>query len=99
MQVRTLVARVAVALAALVPFSLALPAGSAGPSGPPSEPRWSVALSTAPHAPQDVWVVAQGNNADGWLSGGCLSLAGLARGPGRSWRRGSSTWRRGGPFT
>jgi hypothetical protein len=80
MQVRTqLVTRAAVVLAALLPFTLGQNAPSAGPSG---EPRWSVVLSTAPHAPQDVWFTTTGNNTDGWRGGGVLCLGGLAQGLG-----------------
>src|SRR4051794_33958085 len=80
MRVRTLrVTRAAVALAALIPLSLTRSATSAGPA---SAPRWSVVLSTAPHAPQDVWITATGNNEDGWRGGGCLCLGGLAQGLG-----------------
>jgi hypothetical protein len=63
------------ALAALILLSLARTAAAA-------EPRWSVVLTTAPHAPQDVWFVTEGNNTDGWRGGGCLCLGGLAQGLG-----------------
>src|SRR3954469_25180115 len=80
MRVRTrFVTRAAVVLAALIPMSLARTAGSAGR---PAAPRWSVVLTTAPHAPQDVWFTGQGNNTDGWQGGGCLCLGGLAQGLG-----------------
>jgi hypothetical protein len=64
-------------LPALIPFSPAR-----GDGGPATEPRWSLVVTTAPHAPQDVWFTATGNNTDGWNGGGCLCLGGLAQGLG-----------------
>jgi hypothetical protein len=46
----------------------------------PMEPRWSVAVSTAPHLPQDVWFAGTGNNVDGWNGGGSICLNQLAQG-------------------
>ena len=37
-------------------------------------------VSTAPHIPQDVWFAGQGNNTDGWTSGGSICLNQLAQG-------------------
>lgn len=65
----------------LVLASAALFAGPAV-ADPPTEPRWSVVLSTAPHHPQDVWFTATGNNVDGWHSGGCICIGPLAQGLG-----------------
>src|SRR3954454_16285159 len=59
-----------------------LPAWSTAHAGPPTEPRWSVVLTTAPHHPQDVWFTATGNNTEGWVGGGCLCLGPLAQGLG-----------------
>src|SRR3954454_22160887 len=59
-----------------------LPAWSTAHAGPPTEPRWSLVLSTAPHHPQDVWFTATGNNTDGWNGGGCICLGPLAQGLG-----------------
>jgi len=67
---------VVLVLAALISLS---PARGAGPA---TAPRWSVVVTTAPHAPQDVWFTATGNNDDGWRGGGCLCLGGLAQGLG-----------------
>ncbi len=45
---------------------------------------WSVAITTAPHHPQDVWMAAHGNNTDGFHGGGSVCLGVLANfdGPG-----------------
>src|SRR5215207_9767606 len=76
---------VALMLAA-VGVVLVLPAlivsSTAQGTGPATAPRWSVVVTTAPHAPQDVWFTATGNNDDGWHGGGCLCLGGLAQGLG-----------------
>ena len=69
----------AVALAAAL---TAPPARTATSDAPPTAPRWSVVLTTAPHSPQDVWFTATGNNADGWRGGGCLCIGPLAQGLG-----------------
>lgn len=49
---------------------------------PPTEPRWSVVVSTAPQTPQDVWFTTGGNNTDGWHGGGCICVGPLAQGLG-----------------
>src|SRR4051812_45521688 len=67
------------AFAALIPLS---PARAATSAARATAPRWSVVLSTAPHAPQDVWFVTEGNNDGGWRGGGCLCLGPLAQGLG-----------------
>src|SRR5262245_57862153 len=46
----------------------------------PTASRWYVAVSTAPHLPQDVWFAGKGNNTDGWTSGGSICLNQLAQG-------------------
>ena len=46
----------------------------------PTGPRWYIAVSTAPHLPQDVWFAGKGNNTDGWTSGGSICLNQLAQG-------------------
>jgi hypothetical protein len=46
----------------------------------PTADRWYVAVSTAPHIPQDVWFAGKGNNTDGWTSGGSICLNQLAQG-------------------
>jgi hypothetical protein len=46
----------------------------------PTSPRWYIAVSTAPHIPQDVWFAGKGNNNDGWTSGGSICLNQLAQG-------------------
>jgi hypothetical protein len=48
-------------------------------AGPPA-PTWKVVITTAPGIPQDVWFAGEGNNIDGWNSGGCLCLGPLAQG-------------------
>jgi len=73
------VGRALLALAVVLTAPLARTISSAAP---PTEPRWSIALTTAPHHPQDVWFTATGNNADGWQGGGCLCLGPLAQGLG-----------------
>jgi hypothetical protein len=70
---------VVLVLPALIQMS---PARADGSGRPSTEPRWSVVLSTAPHAPQDVWFTGTGNNADGWRGGGCLCIGPLAQGLG-----------------
>jgi hypothetical protein len=71
---------VAVGVVLVLPaLILSSPAQDAGPA---TAPRWSVVVTTAPHAPQDVWFTATGNNDDGWHGGGCLCLGGLAQGLG-----------------
>ena len=70
---------VVLVLPALIQLS---PARADGSGGPSAEPRWSVVLTTADHAPQDVWFTATGNNADGWRGGGCLCIGPLAQGLG-----------------
>src|SRR5262245_36227751 len=47
---------------------------------PPTAPDWKVVVTTAPHLPQDVWFAGQGNNTDGWTSGGSICLNQLAQG-------------------
>ncbi|HEY8505040.1 MAG TPA: hypothetical protein VIL46_10700 [Gemmataceae bacterium] len=64
------------ALAVVLPALTGAPAAA----GPPSAPYWSVAVSTAPHLPQDVWFAGTGNNEDGWFSGGSICLNQLAQG-------------------
>lgn len=49
-------------------------------AAPPSSPRWSVEVTTAPHLPQDVWFAGMGNNSDGWNGGGSICLNQLAQG-------------------
>src|SRR5688500_1374414 len=68
-----------VGLAALV---ARLPVVGRASAVPPTAPKWTVVLSTAPGLPQDVWVVGNGNNQDGWHGGGCLCLGPLAQGAG-----------------
>lgn len=53
---------------------------SAAQAQPPTQPLWSVEVSTAPHLPQDVWFAGTGNNLDGWNSGGSICLNQLAQG-------------------
>src|SRR5215207_4344352 len=79
MRVRTLLVAVVV-LAALLTSPLARTTTIS--AAPPTAPRWSVVLTTAPHWPQDVWFTGTGNNTDGWRGGGCLCLGGLAQGLG-----------------
>jgi hypothetical protein len=57
-----------------------LTALSAAQAQPPTQPLWSVEVSTAPHLPQDVWFAGTGNNLDGWNSGGSICLNQLAQG-------------------
>lgn len=73
-----MLAAVGVVLVLVLPALIPLAHGT----GPASAPRWSVVVTTAPHAPQDVWFTATGNNVDGWHGGGCLCLGGLAQGLG-----------------
>src|SRR5262245_66536042 len=47
---------------------------------PPTADRWHVVVSTAPQIPQDVRFAGQGNNTDGWTSGGSICLNQLAQG-------------------
>ena len=49
-------------------------------ANPPTAPRWHVVVSTSPQIPQDVWFAGQGNNTDGWTSGGSICLNQLAQG-------------------
>jgi hypothetical protein len=49
-------------------------------AGPTTAARWSVAVSTAPQLPQDVWFAAMGNNVDGWQGGGSICINNLAQG-------------------
>lgn len=49
---------------------------------PPTQPRWSYVVSTAPHHPQDIWVSGTGNNVDGWVGGGSVCVGPLAAGLG-----------------
>jgi len=64
---------------ALALAALALPLTPLA-ADPPTAPRWHVVVSTAPHIPQDVWFAGQGNNTDGWTSGGSICLNQLAQG-------------------
>src|SRR3954449_4770998 len=73
------VGRTALVLGCVFAVSTSLTTASAGQ---PTNPRWSVVLSTAPHAPQDVWFTATGNNTEGWRGGGCICLGPLAQGLG-----------------
>src|SRR5262245_12668609 len=59
--------------------ALLLPATPSA-ADPPTADRWHVAVSTAPHIPQDVWFAGKGNNTDGWTSGGSICLNQLAQG-------------------
>lgn len=61
-------------------LAVALAAVSPAPADPPTAGWWSVAVSTAPHLPQDVWFAGVGNNADGWRGGGSICLNQLAQG-------------------
>jgi hypothetical protein len=63
----------ALAMAALA--ILPTPSAADPPTG-----TWHVAVSTAPHLPQDVWFAGKGNNTDGWTSGGSICLNQLAQG-------------------
>src|SRR5687768_8849067 len=69
----------AVSVVLVLPVLISFSPARAAPS---TAPRWSLVVTTAPHAPQDVWFTATGNNADGWRGGGCLCLGPLAQGLG-----------------
>jgi hypothetical protein len=73
------VGRAVLALALVLTAPLARITSTAAP---PTEPRWSLVVTTAPHHPQDVWFTATGNNTDGWHGGGCLCIGPLAQGLG-----------------
>jgi hypothetical protein len=63
----------------LVLAALALPLRQSA-ADPPAADDWVVVVSTAPHIPQDVWFAGEGNNTDGWTSGGSICLNQLAQG-------------------
>src|SRR5262249_46372126 len=65
-------------LLALAVAALVLPWAPAV-ANPPTAPRWHVVVSTSPQIPQDVWFAGQGNNTDGWTSGGSICLNQLAQ--------------------